>query len=261
MGTVASSTPAPCHAPVSIISTRVKIESMPASPIDEKAVLAKIRVELEAHLRRHGAPEDVRDFLTRHWARLMTGIYLAKGNQHADLLAGWDTVNALLWSLSPRTGRKETDTMMRVLPTLLERLHQGCVALALPVNERDTLFEHLAQMHAAIAREGLKYPAAGSLPGQSVRFEPDRDANLAELVPPLAAPTQVAEQGESALPMLAPGSRVMLAVHGEERLMVLKWISPVGGMYLFTNEQGLDALTFTRVRLLERFRGGRARLL
>lgn len=234
---------------------------MPAIPIDEKTVLARIRAELEAHLRQHGAPEDVCDFLTRHWARLMTGIYLAKGNQHADWLAGWDTVNALLWSLSPRTGRKQTETMVRVLPTLLERLHQGCVALALPAIERDTLFEHLAQMHAAIAREGLKFPESGDLPGQPARFEPDQEANLAVLMPPPATPAPSAEQADSVLPTLAPGSRIMLIVHGEERLMVLNWISPVGGMYLFTNEQGLDALTFTRARLLERFHGGQARLL
>lgn len=232
---------------------------MPDAAIDEKTVLAKIRAELGQHLRDHGAPEEVGGFLTAHWARLMAAIYVAKGNRHADWLAGWDTVNALLWTLSPRTGRRETETMLRVLPTLLARLHEGCVALGLPAPERDALFGHLAQMHAAIAREGLKYPAEENKTGLAGGLEGGQEADLADLKP------QKLDAGSgdvrTSLPPLAPGSRIMLTLHGEERPMVLNWISPVGGMYMFTNEHGLDALTFTRARLVERFRGGQARLL
>ena len=232
---------------------------MQDSAIDEKTVLAKIRAELGQHLREHGAPEDVSGFLTAHWARLMAAIYVAKGNRHADWLAGWDTVNALLWTLSPRSGRQETETMLRVLPTLLARLHEGCVALGLPAPERDALFEQLAQMHAAIAREGLKYPAAENKAGLATGLDSDPVADLANLKPPKLE----AGSGDATpeLPPLKTGSRIMLTLHGEERPMVLNWISPVGGMYMFTNEHGLDALTFTRARLVERFRGGQARLL
>jgi hypothetical protein len=41
----------------------------------------------------------------------------------------------------------------------------------------------------------------------------------------------------------------------------LNWISPAGGMYLFGNEQGLDAMTLTRARLTERFAQGLAALV
>lgn len=226
---------------------------------DETRVLAQIRAELDKHLRDHGAPEDVSAFLLRHWARLMAGIYLAKGNQHADWHAGWDTVNALLWTLSPRTGREDTETMLRILPTLLARLHQGCDALAIPTVERDALFELLAQMHAAIAREGLKFPPRGDAASLAGALDHEREANLAGLMPNAMAPDAAASGAVPA--KLERGSRIALSVHGEERIMVLDWVSPAGGMYLFTNEQGLDALTFTRARLMQRLRTGEARLL
>jgi hypothetical protein len=41
---------------------------------------------------------------------------------------------------------------------------------------------------------------------------------------------------------------------------MVHWVSPLGGMYLFTNDQGLDALTLTRARLAERFAAGTARM-
>lgn len=228
-------------------------------PMDESKVLAKIRAELDKHLRDHGAPEEVSAFLLRHWARLMAGIYLAKGNQHADWHAGWDTVNALLWTLSPRTGREQTETLLRILPTLLARLHQGCDALAIPAVERDALFELLAQMHAAIAREGLKFPAHGAAAGLAGTLDQEREANLSGLMPGAMAADDDTPAAEPV--KLKRGSRIALTVHGEERIMVLDWISPAGGMYLFTNEQGLDALTFTRARLMQRLRSGEARAL
>jgi hypothetical protein len=63
---------------------------------NELSVLQRIQTEMGRHLLEHDAPEEVWDFLQRHWARLLTGIFVSKGNQHADWLAGWDTVNALL---------------------------------------------------------------------------------------------------------------------------------------------------------------------
>jgi hypothetical protein len=233
----------------------------------EQGVLARIRQEMEKHLRDTGAPEDVHDFLVRHWARLMTGIFLSKGNQDADWTAGWDAVNALLWSLSPKYGRQETEKMLRMLPTLLARLQEGCGALDIPRPERDVLFERLAMMHAAVAREGLKYQtdSQGLVTGMDgiVGMETAEDlGGLAPQAQSAAAPADTAVQEDtSGLPQLKLGDRLHFTLAGENRMLVVNWISPVGGMYLFTNEQGLDALTLTRARLVERIAAGTVRIV
>lgn len=211
-------------------------------------------------LDKSGAPEEVRAFLLEGWARLLAGIYQAKGNQDADWKAGWETVNALLWSLAPKQGREETGALLRILPPLLSRLHAGCAALGMELAERDRLFERLAMLHAAIAREGLRAELDAEGPITQLR---EADAGAAEdtALRDLAAPDLPARSGRHPLPALNLGDPVMFRSGGAERRLILTWVSPMRGMYLFANEQGLDALTLTHARLAAKFRDGEARLV
>lgn len=228
---------------------------MHESVATEREVLDRIRLEIDKHLRDQKAPEDVHDFLVHHWARLMTGIFMAKGNQDPDWIAGWDTVNLLLWSLSPKSGRQETETMLRGLANILARLHEGCAALGISLPEQDAFFGRLALLHAAVARDGLKFRER---PGQASQSEASGGDT---------AGAELADAGDGAppppagLPELKSGDRLRFGTAGEERVLVLNWVSPVGGMYMFTNDQGLDALTLTRARLQERFQAGTAHLV
>ncbi len=245
---------------------------MHESVSSERDVLERIRQEMDKHLRENQAPEDLHDFLVQHWARLMTGIFMAKGNQDADWNAGWDTVNALLWSLSPKFGREETEKMLRMLPSILARLQEGCAALSMRSLEKDAFFERLAMMHAAVARAGLRYPEKHAASITAIGSVPDDEtqADLAKLVPhpePGSASTSTSastERPEHAsathhdLPEIKPGDRVRFTLAKEDRVLLLNWVSPVGGMFMFANEQGLDALTLTRARLAERFHAGTA---
>lgn len=236
-------------------------------PTPERIVLSRVRGEVERQLQDYGAPEEVHGFLTQHWARLMTNIFMAKGNRDPDWQAGWDTMNALLWSLAPKQGLQETALMLRSLPNLLARLQEGCMALGMPGPERDAFFERLAMLHAAVARAGLHEQAATHQSGVDGHdgMGDDAGVDLSRLPPPAhdtepAIGSHEAMPGH-ALPDLKVGSRIWLRVGVEDRLLLLNWLSPMGGMYLFTNEEGLDALTLTRARLESKFRQGAARLV
>ena len=241
-------------------------EMLQISP--ERIVLTRIRGEVERQLQSGGAPEEIRGFLIQHWSRLMTDIFLAKGNQDPDWQAGWDTMNALLWSLCPKHGHKETTHMLRALPSILDRLQEGCEALGVPVAERNALFERLAMLHAAIVREGLQNDQAGVT---NAGWQIDGDAlegtgaDLSKFGPAARGDVvsfgQMDDVGKTALPELKAGTRISLRVGAEDRLMLVNWVSPLRGMYLFTNERGLDAMTLTRARLEAKFRDGEAKLL
>ena len=232
----------------------------------ELTVLQRIQTEMDRHLLEYDAPEEVWDFLHRHWARLLTGIFVSKGNQHADWLAGWDTVNALLWSLAPKTSRSETERMLHTLPTLLERLHEGCAVLSIAMPERDALFERLAMMHAAVARAGLRCRDRDETGVTRLAqcSEPDAVADLALLNPPKPTPIEFDTPPVSGAPLPMPvlkiGDRIHFRGQGQARTLSLNWISPAGGMYLFGNDQGLEAMTLTRARLAQRFEQGLAAL-
>lgn len=234
----------------------------------EAITFERIRQELRTHLEQADAPEEVRTFLVDHWARLMTGIFMAKGNQDPDWQAGWDTVNALLWTLSPKHGRAETMRMLSVLPTLLARLHEGCDALGFDAQARDRLFSELAMLHAAIAREGLQLRADEALPKLPAAMRPGnppRTQDLGGLRPKAQDSAErpsspSAEPGPDALPPMRTGDWVSFELPEGRKRLRLTWLSPQGGMYLFANAQGMDTLSLTRARLLAKFERGEARL-
>ncbi|MEW6678799.1 MAG: DUF1631 family protein [Pseudomonadota bacterium] len=232
----------------------------------ESVVLGRVREEIERQLSGSGAPVEVHGFLRAHWARLMTTIFMVKGNQDPDWQAGWDTMNALLWSLSPKRGRKETAEMLRILPTLLARLQEGCIALGVPAREKDAFFESLSLLHAAVAREGLHFVTGEEripFSSQDESLLAEHGLDLAKLPSATAeAPPPAQQPGEAGiwLENLAVGSRIIMRIGKEERSMVLNWFSPMKGMYLFTNEEGLEALTLTRARLADKFAQGDARM-
>jgi len=235
--------------------------------VNEQIVLHRIQTEMDRHLLEHDAPEEIVGFLHQHWARLLTGIFIAKGNQSADWLAGWDTVNALLWSLSPKTSRNDTEKMLHMLPTLLARMHEGCAVLSICMPERDALFERLAMMHAAVARAGLRCRSEPEIGVTHLASMPklEEPANLAELNPPKNEPIKFDPPPESNMPLPMPvlkiGDRVHFRLQDQARTLFLNWISPAGGMYLFGNDHGLEAMTLTRARLAERFAQGQAALV
>jgi hypothetical protein len=220
-------------------------------------VLSRIQQEMTQQLSKSGAPEEVHAFLVQDWSRLLTGIYMAKGNQDSDWKAGWETANALLWSLAPKRGIEETSALLRMLPTLLSRLHAGCAALGMPLSDRDALFERLAMLHAALAREWLQAGPDDEGPTTHLHVDPVTSPDESDLHD-LAAPDLPATGRNGGLPELKLGDRVVFKGEGSERRLILTWIGPMGGMYLFANEQGLDAITLTRARLEVRFRNREA---
>lgn len=240
---------------------------MQASP--ERIVWTRIHAEMERLLQDQGAPEDIHAFMLQHWARLMTHIFMAKGNRDPDWQAGWDTLNALLWSLAPKQGRSEAALLLRALPNLLARLQAGLEALAVPVRERDIFFQRLAVLHAAITHAGMQpgsaSPAGQESPSLATALE-DQDVDLATLVTPSShtdPPLPSTGVDGRAVPELQVGNHILLRVEGEDRRMYLKWLSPMRGMYLFVSDDDAGALTLTltRTRLTARFQQGEASLL
>lgn len=228
----------------------------------EASAYEHIRNELQTHLDKAGAPEEVRPFLLEQWARLMTGIFMAKGNTDPDWQAGWDTVNALLWTLAPKQSRADTMKMLRILPVLLARLHEGCTALNYDLMARDRLFADLALLHASIAREGLHLAAGEALPEPSPATTSDPQAGEREMG--LLRPAPVETESPSAplddLPALRVGDWVSFNQPQGRKRLKLTWLSPQQGMFLFTDPQGTDALSLTRARLRAKFQAREAAL-
>jgi hypothetical protein len=126
--------------------------------------------------------------------------------------------------------------------------------------ERDALFERMAMLHAAVAREGLQ--AGPEEEGSITRMREEEVTSAEESdFHDLAAPDLPAAGQRAGMPNLKLGDRVVFKSEEAGRHLLLNWISPMGGMYLFANEQGFNALTLTHARLEAKFQSGEASLL
>lgn len=227
----------------------------------EREVHGHVCQEIENRLARTDAPREVRHFLLGRWSYLLVGIYSSRGDQHPDWEAGWHTVNALLWSLTPKRDAEAAGQLVRLLPTLLGRLHDGCDAMRLQGPERDELFAQLALLHAAAMRDALHAGGAGG-PLAGLGADAERaftDAELAALAP--AEMTSPPETGPAeAVDGLRVGDRIRLCVEGRDKTLSLEWISPARGMFLFAGKDGYDAMSLSRSRLLDKLAKGEVRL-
>jgi hypothetical protein len=225
----------------------------------ENKALDRVRAEMRGRLTPVKVPAEVESFLLQHWARLLCDIYLARGEENADWQAGWDTVDALLWSLTPKTNRQDTERLLRVLPVLLGRLQEGCAALGLSEAASSALFEQLVALHAAQAKAGL-HAREDAPEGGAPAPKDASDRGLAtsgEGAGNGVLQREDADVPDAILDKLQPGDWVTF--HGEDgdKHLRLQWISATGSMYLFADAHGLDTLSLTRQRLLERLaRGG-----
>lgn len=59
---------------------------------------------------------------------------------------------------------------------------------------------------------------------------------------------------------LKVGDSARFQVDGVEKRLYLQWLSPMGGMFLFADHAGCDAVTLTRARLSAKLASGEVRL-
>jgi hypothetical protein len=104
----------------------------------------------------HPMPITIRDFLLSHWEKRLAELHVAKGESSPDWQETVDTVNDLLWSLTPKTDKDERRKLIELLPRLLKRLDSGIQALNLEKEVRDTFFSDLVKCHAVAVKAGFR---------------------------------------------------------------------------------------------------------
>ena len=101
-------------------------------------------------------------------------------------------------------------------------------------------------------------PLAGSLAAQLIApkdsGEVSASATSNSITP--SAPTQQQASGQD----MKRGTLVEFQIDGAARVMKLAWISPLQGMYLFTNRDGQNAMSIDKKELQDKLKSGQARL-
>jgi len=242
---------------------------------------AVARSEIERRIQMYPVPNFLATFLRQQWTATLESVYL----QHGEESESWEQSVAMLedlvWSVQPKPTKDDRKHLVALLPSLLKRLSTALQEGEVPPGERDRFMANLIEAHAASVKPNLgattlataavveqamadaeEAKAAGDEEKAAKAEELAEAMAQAEPAPDDEEPEVVDDQYLEIAQSLERGMWIEFqAEDGQLAFAKLAWISPLRGTYLFTNRQGLKALSMNAEELAVRFRTDRARLV
>ena len=241
---------------------------------------AVARAEIERRIQMYPVPNFLANFLRQQWAPTLEDVYLQHGEESHNWEQSIAMLEDLVWSVQPKRTKDDRKHLVALLPSLLKRLAQALLDILTVSEERERFMANLVEAHAASVKPGA---ATAALATASVVEQAKAEAEQAHAVgdeEKAAKAEELAEAMTQAEPAPAEEEEVIddqfleiaqslergmwiefEADDGQLAFAKLAWISPLRGTYLFTNRQGLKALSMNAEELAVRFREDRARLV
>jgi serine/threonine protein phosphatase PrpC len=164
--------------------------------------------EVDAHLERAPVPAPVVAFLRTHWRHLLGERLFRDGEQGARWREGVQTMDQLLWSITPKPDSASRDRLLAMLPFLLEQLKAGMRELGLSSDVREPFLRALSELHLCALKGGEQAAAAELAPAAPAPATAD------------VAPAPVPDEA----PATIPGARASCLLRAAvERANTLVW--------------------------------------
>ena len=239
------------------------------------------KAEIERRIEMYPVPQFLASFLRAQWSVALENVYLKQGQESTAWEQSIAMLEDLVWSVQPKRTRDDRQHLVALLPSLLKRLSAAMNDIPGTTEQRERFMANLVEAHAASVKPAA---ATTALATASVVEQAKAEAEVAKAAGDEAKAAQAEEraaamtQAEPAPPevggeivedefleiarSLERGTWIEFESEGGQLAFAkLAWISPLRGTYLFTNRQGLKALSMTAEELAERFRTDRARLV
>lgn len=148
--------------------------------------------ELKARLESHVLPAPVREFLAKHWVKLLILVHVKEGKDGQAWKTALEITDQLIWSVEPKATADERRQLGAVIPKLVRRLAVGMKSAGIDDTVRDGFFAKLMACHAQmigasersrIDAETCQVPASSNPSGDAV-CAPTASPNLAPVEPP-----------------------------------------------------------------------------
>lgn len=246
----------------------------------ERAEIAKVVVadEIRRVTENLQLPDVISEFLNGPWKEVLNHAFTDQGEQSQLWQSSLKTMQDLVWSVTPKRNTEDRLSLVVMLPDLLKHLREGMNSVQIDPKEREIVFSRLVTCHAAAVKAGLQLQQelqSGDLPTHEISGEnngPETtianvEINASQSAAPerfeLDAADDMIEDEYSDLARSLKKGDWLEFVHDDTdmRLARLSWVSSMRGIYLFTNNEGMDALTIALPRLAARLRNNEARVI
>lgn len=203
-------------------------------------------------------PELVASFLRGPWAQVLAETHLQnEQNGNGRLRAEQDDprgflmlVDDLVWSVQLHLVRQDYPRLVRMIPRLLARLHEGLLLIRYPQEPIALFLDQLSALHdkvledhrrAVAAARALEVEADSELAASDALREGDiGDTGMGALEPVAADTTEDAWRDDLAPGDQAVGARIALLLGGEWVPATLTWIGRNRNLFMFVSASGLS---------------------
>ncbi|AHY41488.1 DUF1631 domain-containing protein [Stutzerimonas decontaminans] len=249
-----------------------------------KAEIARQEVEHALNQRLLGKtlPEVVVRLLQEAWSKVLLLTCLKHGTQSEEWQAALDTMDDLVWSVTPHEDEESRARLLELVPSLLKALREGLVSAAFDPFSTGDFFTQLEALHVQTLQ---RFQQPQNIPDEAATDDdnqPEPAASAAAAKPAmvevvdeivLLAPGESRDQEpEISLPdnddaliqvdNLRVGSWVEFQEDEEHKLRCkLAAVIKPTGKYIFVNRTGMKVLEKTRMGLASEFQRGAIRLL
>ncbi|WP_124948647.1 DUF1631 domain-containing protein [Sulfuriferula thiophila] len=255
-------------------------ESAQIIETSERAQVAQVVVQDEVNraVDAQVVPDSIAEFVRTIWQQVLQHVYTHEGGQSPAWQASLKTMQDLLWSVTPKLNTEDRLALVAMLPELLKQLRDGMNLIQVESSRHDAIFAGLVACHAVAVKAGLQARNIAPEADEGMRVAMAEQSNVE--MPPLpviesvdavsehfdfpADPVDAVEEDEyteQARDLKKGMWLEFVNKDGSKRTARLSWVSSLRGIYLFTNNQGLDAITITLPRLAARLRDGEARMI
>ena len=211
----------------------------------ERLEQARLRAQETTTKSFHGkpVPDVIQKFFHNRWKELLVFCYFDEGEEGESWRKAVETMDQVIWSLTPISSPEDRKKLVQLLPELLNRVKDGMKQISLPTEERKQFLAALANHHLAAVRAGSGESGAQvPAPAPVVELEQDT-ANTIERVLKEAVQraNAVIHRASEAKPECAGmGTTLVAARFYDNRVTV----AHVGDSRLYRfNDGGLEQLT------------------
>ncbi len=256
----------------------------------ERVAYARRRTDawIDMWTARDELPEFIRAFLRNTWRNALLVTMHRYGENSREWAARVQTVNNLLWSVTPKKTEKGTRLLLEMIPEILNEIREGMELASAHPHTIDAFFRELAQCHAqTVGGRGEGEPDGEGEP-RAARGTPDTDGASGEIprhgaieeAPPgleevIKEIVLTFEAGQRELAINEPRDEHTRQVeslscgdwvefqtdNGKPLRAKLCWRSPVTSCYLFVDHKGTKVAEKSLAELVQDLRAGRGRIL
>ncbi len=209
-------------------------------------------------------PNVAQELLRDGWSSYLFLIQVKQGVESGEWQEALETVDDLIWSVAPAEDKAHRGKLLKMIPSLLQRLRKGLVSVAFNKVKMRTLFKELEVIHLdclkqqgrVVGRKHTKPVKVADKQKVEVKDteEPSQEVNSDAL--PDTEPANEVDEHLSRVDSMSAGTWVEIVDSEGKHRAKLAAVIKATGKYIFVNRLGMKVAEKTRITLADDLRQG-----